>query len=219
MSAAKQILHNNGKTLLTGLRVHFTVDIVEQPVSELFVQSAGGNMDQDAKGGFICAQELLYVPLLSYRKMYHWFTERRNMTHLRDSYSKICEIEYEGEATLTKFFEPSTVKLKHLGASTNVTSTINVSSKRRRLESTSNYSSDEVALDMAFADAKASEKKRFEDRESRFVVTSTRQKIPLGIEDDIQLIYNHTHYDSSVFNPFYHSDRTSQASVHVTYSR
>ena len=223
LCAATQILHNKGKTLLSGLRIYFTVDIANQPKSELFVNSAK-TVGQSLQGELMCARELLYVPLIPYRKMYHWFTDRENMTHLRDSYSGMCGIEYKEEAIGSEEFKPRVIKSKNTNILQRSTTgqgpsapSYNDGVRRRMQENNTINSADTEALSMAFSAASSREQERYESRIRLSVSTSTRQKTPEGMQDDVaQVVQTCSSYQSD-YNIFKKTDLTTL--THVTYSR
>ena len=84
---------NGERSLLQDLKIHFTIDLAQQDIHDLFVTNSHSN--QHIKGyTHICAKTLLQVPLIGYRRMFHWFTDYENITKFRDSYSSMCSISY-----------------------------------------------------------------------------------------------------------------------------
>ena len=81
------------RSLVEDLKIHFTIDLAQQNINDLFIKNA--RSDQHSKQyTHMCAKTLLQVPLIGYRRMFHWFTDYKNITKFRDSYSKMCEVSY-----------------------------------------------------------------------------------------------------------------------------
>jgi hypothetical protein len=95
-SANHALMNDKNITLLTRLRVHFTIDFAKQAAEDLFIKDGSllRNHRQTASPAQLCARRLLHVPMISFRKKFHWFTHQKNITQFRDSYSKMCNITY-----------------------------------------------------------------------------------------------------------------------------
>ena len=99
--SATSILYNslgsdevaNARSLVKDLKIHFTIDLRLQDVRDLFIKNARSDIHGNGKV-HLCAKTLLKVPLIGYRRMFHWFTEYENVTKFRDSYAKMCDVSY-----------------------------------------------------------------------------------------------------------------------------
>lgn len=213
---------NGERSLVQDLRIHFTIDLSQQDIHDLFVKNFPDKR-QDKVHSYICAKTLLQVPLIGYRRMFHWFTHYENVTKFRDSYSDMCGISYSTNETYvrrTRRTQMSASSSHHKPSKNREVgwSNVNKSRKKRsrlrwRLASSDRIEASHTPLNVQINDANDIESNGSSSIGAYGTLSVDRAEgeirsdyeLELGMRDDLEVVRDHggLRRDPSVYNPFF----------------